>query len=345
MRAERRRGATATVDGASSAAGGKLVEKSTNTNTGDAGKGKRDGVGGAGGDEIAKPAEKSTHGREATKSCESTWTFPGDGIPQQSDRRAVNGRPACAYDDCTRVSQGRKANFMCSRHFNSITGGKMITADDPHGREATKSCESTWTFPGDGIPQQSDRRAVNGRPACAYDDCTRVSQGRKANFMCARHFNSITGGKMITAGDPKANAVSADKGERGDVGGTGGDENTKPAAKKKEVVQEDEEVQDEDGDEEVQQEEVQEEEPATTPYDVSIVVQCKETRSRQKLTLPSDSTIGFVKRDYIKARGHALSLELFDSLVFFYNGYPVTDGLVIGVIATPGMTLELHIRF
>ena len=274
MRAERRRGATATVDGASSAAGGKLVEKSTNTNTGDAGKGKRDGVGGAGGDEIAKPAEKSTHGREATKSCESTWTFPGDGIPQQSDRRAVNGRPACAYDDCTRVSQGRKANFMCARHFNSITGGKMITA-----------------------------------------------------------------------GDPKANAVSADKGERGDVGGTGGDENTKPAAKKKEVVQEDEEVQDEDGDEEVQQEEVQEEEPATTPYDVSIVVQCKETRSRQKLTLPSDSTIGFVKRDYIKARGHALSLELFDSLVFFYNGYPVTDGLVIGVIATPGMTLKLQIRF
>ena len=274
MRAERRRGATATVDGASSAAGGKLVEKSTNANTGDAGKGKRDGVGGTGGDEIAKPAEKSTHGREATKSCESTWTFPGDGIPQQSDRRAVNGRPACAYDDCTRVSQGRKANFMCARHFNSITGGKMITA-----------------------------------------------------------------------GDPKANAVSADKGERGDVGGTGGDENTKPAAKKKEVVQEDEEVQDEDGDEEVQQEEVQEEEPATTPYDVSIVVQCKETRSRQKLTLPSDSTIGFVKRDYIKARGHALSLELFDSLVFFYNGYPVTDGLVIGVIATPGMTLKLQIRF
>ena len=133
-----------------------------------------------------------------------------------------------------------------------------------------------------------------------------------------------------------ANTVDADKGKRGDAGrSVDGDENGKPEAKKKKVV-----VEEEDDDEEED-----DEDPAATPYDVRIVVQCKEAKSRQTLTLPSDSTIGLVKRDYIKARGHALSLELFDSLVFFYNGHPVTDGLVIGVISTPGVTLELHIRF
>ena len=121
-----------------------------------------------------------------------------------------------------------------------------------------------------------------------------------------------------------------DAGGADDGSGGAGDENIEPEAKKKKAA--------------VQQEE-EEEEPAATPYDVTIVVQCKEARSRQTLTLPSDSTIGFVKRDYIKARGHALSLELFDSLVFFHKGYPVTDGLVIGIIATPGETLELHVRF
>ena len=134
-----------------------------------------------------------------------------------------------------------------------------------------------------------------------------------------------------------ANTVDADKGKRSDAGrSVDGDVNGKPEAKKKKkkVVQEEED-----------DEEEEDEEPAATPYDVRIVVQCKEAKSRQTLTLPSDSTIGFVKRDYIKARGHALSLELFDSLVFFYNGYPVTDGLVIGVISTPGVNLELHIRF
>ena len=139
---------------------------------------------------------------------------------------------------------------------------------------------------------------------------------------------SISASKLAEKSS-NANAVDADKSKRGDAGDGGGDENTKPEDKKKKVVQEDEE----------------EEEPVAMPYDVKVVVQCRETRSRQTLTLPSDSTIGFVKRDYIKARGHALSLELFDSLVFFYNGYPVTDGLVIGIISSPGVTLELHIRF
>ena len=133
-----------------------------------------------------------------------------------------------------------------------------------------------------------------------------------------------------------ANTVDADKGKRGDAGrSVDGDENAKPEAKKKKAVQKEDDEEEDDDDEE----------PASMPYDVKIVVQCKEAKSRQTLTLPSDSTIGFVKRDYIKARGHALSLELFDSLVFFYNGYPVTDGLVIGIISTPGVTLELHIRF
>ncbi len=66
----------------------------------------------------------------STTSAKSTveFTFPGSGIPQQSDRLTATNKPACAYADCPKQSQGRRLNFMCMSHFKSITGGKMIEA-------------------------------------------------------------------------------------------------------------------------------------------------------------------------------------------------------------------------
>ena len=206
-------------------------------------------------------------------------------------------------------------------------------------KELEEAGEGAGTGGGGGGGSGGDTRAVGG----ALGNGGVNNTEKTADDRMGAEEADGTSGTSISA--PKlaekssnANSVDADKGKRGDAGCGGGDENTEPEAKKKKVVQE------EDDDEEEEEEEKEEENPVT-PYDVSIVVQCKEAKSRQTLTLPSDSTIGFVKRDYIKARGHALSLELFDSLVFFYNGYPVTDGLVIGVISTPGVNLELHVRF
>ena len=94
-------------------------------------------------------------GSKATKSPAQTaakpkWAFPGDGNPRQSDRLTVNNKPACAYDDCPKQSQGRRLNFMCMAHFKSITGGKMITpisktAYDPNKVVPAEDVGKGWT--------------------------------------------------------------------------------------------------------------------------------------------------------------------------------------------------------
>ena len=136
--------------------------------------------------------------------------------PQQSTKRTTTGKPACSYDECLKQSQGRRFNYMCLVHFKQSTSGSSedltpsndtVQVAPPQTSSSvppstmqpadTESTSTTFTFPGSGMPQQSDRLTETGKVACAYADCPKQSQGRRLNFMCLRHFKSITGGKMI----------------------------------------------------------------------------------------------------------------------------------------------------
>lgn len=134
--------------------------------------------------------------------------------PQQSTKRTTTGKPACSYGECLKQSQGRRFNYMCLVHFKRSASGSsedLIPSNDtvqvappqtsssiPLSTTQPADAESaTFTFPRSGMPQQSDRLTETGKVACAYADCPKQSQGRRLNFMCLRHFNSITGGKTI----------------------------------------------------------------------------------------------------------------------------------------------------
>jgi len=95
------------------------------------------------------PGDETT---ATSNAAAAKWTFPGDGKPRPSTRLTASGKVACAYDGgdggggndgtggCPRQSQGRRLNFMCMSHFNSVTGGKMIPFDDDLvGKKKNKS--------------------------------------------------------------------------------------------------------------------------------------------------------------------------------------------------------------
>ena len=136
--------------------------------------------------------------------------------PQKSTKRTTTGKPACSYGECLKQSQGRRFNYMCLVHFKQSTSessedlapsNDTVQVAPPQTSSSvppsttqpadTKSTSTTFTFPGNGMPQQSDRLTETGKVACAYADCPKQSQGRRLNFMCLRHFKSITGGRMI----------------------------------------------------------------------------------------------------------------------------------------------------
>ena len=156
-----------------------------------------------------------------------TDTSKGKGTPHQSNRRTATGKPACAHADCPKQSQGRHFNYMCLVHFKKNTGEKSINPAPSHNSTPTAATPSLtpssaslsttsakssveFTFPGSGIPQQSDRLTETGKPACAYADCPKQSQGRRLNFMCMSHFKSITGGKMVEASNGGDSAAGDD---------------------------------------------------------------------------------------------------------------------------------------
>jgi hypothetical protein len=97
---------------------------------------------------------------------EFTFAFPGDGTPRQSTRFAENGRPACAYADCPKQSQGRPFNFMCKRHFLTVTGGKMIVPP-------TTTTTATTSSTGASVGTPYHRTASAAPAAVTPDDSAR----------------------------------------------------------------------------------------------------------------------------------------------------------------------------
>ena len=165
------------------------------------------------------PQQSTAQAQRVASSAPTSVSLPsntanndGRNAPQQSSKRTATGKPACSYGECLKQSQGRRYNYMCLVHFKQTTLGNStdLTAitdveqvappqtSSSNLSSSAKFTESTaFTFPGSGIPQQSDRLTETGATACAYGNCPKQSQGRRLNFMCMSHFKSITGGKMI----------------------------------------------------------------------------------------------------------------------------------------------------
>ena len=158
-------------------------------------------------------APTSTPHPSSTTTTKSTSSIARN-APQQSTKRTTTGKPACSYGECLKQSQGRRFNYMCLVHFkqSAAGGSKDLTPSNgtlqvappqtsssipPSTTQPADADSVTFTFSGSGMPQQSDRLTETGKVACAYADCPKQSQGRRLNFMCLRHFKSITGGKMI----------------------------------------------------------------------------------------------------------------------------------------------------